>query len=83
MASIKLTLENLPSQNVITRKLCASDAVVVLVGHFDLVPGLSGANDNASGIAVLMAIAELLGGAAAATAALLQSPEFAELIENR
>ena len=59
-ASIKLTLENLPSQNVIAQKPGASDAVVVLGGHFDSVPGLSGANDNASGIAGLMAIAELL-----------------------
>ena len=57
---IKLTLEDLPSQNVIAQKPGASDAVVVLGGHFDSVPGLSGANDNASGIAVLLAIAELL-----------------------
>ena len=59
-ASIKLTFENLPSQNVIAQKPGASDAVVVLGGHFDSVPGLSGANDNASGTAVLLAIAELL-----------------------
>ena len=51
-ASIKLTLKNLPSQNVIAQKPGASDAVVVLGGHFDSVPGLSGANDNASGTAV-------------------------------
>jgi len=37
-ASIKLTLENLPSQNVIAQKSGASDAVVVLGGHFDSVP---------------------------------------------
>ena len=48
-ASIKLTLENLPSQNVVAQKPSASDAVVVLGGHFDSVPGLSGANDNAQG----------------------------------
>ena len=59
-ASIKLTLENLPSQNVIAQKSGASDAVVVLGGHFDAVPRLSGANDNASGTAVPLAIAELL-----------------------
>ena len=41
-ASIKLTLENLPFQNVIAQKPGASDAVVVLGGHFDSVPGLSG-----------------------------------------
>ena len=59
-ASIKLILENLPSQSLIAQKPGASDAVVVLGGHFDSVPGLSGANDNASGTAVLLAIAELL-----------------------
>jgi len=62
-ASIKLTLENLPFQNVIAQKPGASDAVVVLGGHFDSVPGLSGANDNASGTAVLLAIAALLADA--------------------
>ena len=59
-ASIKLTLKNLSSQSVIAQKLSASDAVVVLGGHFDPVPELSGANDNASGTALLLAIAELL-----------------------
>ena len=33
---------------------------MALGGHFDSLPGLSGANDNASGTAVLLAIAELL-----------------------
>ena len=33
---------------------------MVLGGRFDSVPGLSGPNDNASGTAVLLAIAELL-----------------------
>ena len=57
--SVKLTLANLLSQKVISPKPGASDAVVVLGGHFDSVPGLSRANDNASGITVLLAIAEL------------------------
>ena len=47
-------------QNVIAQKPGANDAVVALGGDFDSVPGLSGANDNASGISVLLAIAELL-----------------------
>ena len=45
---------------MIAQKPGAGDAGVVLGGHFDSVPGLSGANDNASGTAVLLAIAELL-----------------------
>jgi len=45
---------------VFAQKPGASDAVVALCGDFDSVPGLSGANDNASGISVLLAIAELL-----------------------
>ena len=56
-ASIALTLEDLLSQNVIAEKKGAGDAVVVLGGHYDSVPGTSGANDNASGTAVLLAIA--------------------------
>ena len=39
-AAIKPILENLSSQNVIAQKPGASDAVVVLGGHFDSVPGL-------------------------------------------
>lgn len=59
-ASIALTLEDLPSRNVIAEKAGPGDAVVVLGGHYDSVPGISAANDNASGIAVLLAIAESL-----------------------
>ena len=59
-ASIALTLADLPSQNVIAEKKGPGNAVVVLGGHYDSVPGVSGANDNASGTAVLLAIAEIL-----------------------
>ena len=59
-ASITLTLENLPSRNVIAEKKGPGDAVVILGGHYDSVTGISGANDNASGTAVLLAIAETL-----------------------
>ncbi|MCH7738439.1 MAG: M20/M25/M40 family metallo-hydrolase, partial [Chloroflexi bacterium] len=59
-ASIKLTFEELPSQNVIAEKKGPGEAVVVLGGHFDTVPGVSGANDNASGTAVLLALARML-----------------------
>ena len=59
-ASIALTLGDLPSQNVIAEKKGPGDTVVVLGGHYDSIPGIVGANDNASGTAVLLAIAESL-----------------------
>ncbi|MBC8279191.1 MAG: M28 family peptidase [Chloroflexi bacterium] len=64
-ASITLTLEERPSQNVIAEKPTkgTSEAVVVLGGHYDSIPDVSGANDNASGIAVLLTIAEMLADA--------------------
>ena len=59
-ASIALTLEDLPSQNVIAEKKGPGDAVVVFGGHYDTVAEVSGANDNASGTAVLLTIARML-----------------------
>jgi aminopeptidase YwaD len=59
-ASIALTLEDLPSQNVIAEKKGPSESVVVLGGHYDSVPGVAGANDNASGTAVLVTLARML-----------------------
>ena len=59
-ASIKLTLEDRPSRNVIAEKKGPGDAVVVLGGHYDTVPEILGANDNASGTAVLLTIAGML-----------------------
>ena len=59
-ASIALTLQDRPSRNVIAEKKGPGDAVVVLGGHYDTVPGVAGANDNASGTAVLLAVAENL-----------------------
>jgi len=59
-ASITLALADLPSQNVVADKQGPGDAVVVLGGHYDTVPEVSGANDNASGTAVLVTIAQML-----------------------
>ena len=59
-ASIALTLEDLPSRNVIAEKKGPGDAVVVFGGHYDTVAEVSGANDNASGTAVLLTIARML-----------------------
>ena len=51
-----------PSQNVIAEKRGPGDAVVVLGAHYDSLPNISGANDNASGTAVLLAVAGELSG---------------------
>ena len=59
-ASIALTLENLPSQNVVAEKKGPGEAEVVIGGHYDTVAEISGANDNASGTAVLLTIARML-----------------------
>lgn len=59
-ASIILALVERSSQNVIAEKTGPGDAVVVLGGHYDTVPEISGANDNASGTASLLTIARLL-----------------------
>jgi aminopeptidase YwaD len=45
---------------VIAEKKGPGDAVVVLGGHYDTVAEVSGANDNASGTAVLLTIARML-----------------------
>jgi aminopeptidase YwaD len=59
-ASIALTLKNLPSQNVVAEKKGPGEAEVVIGGHYDTVAEISGANDNASGTAVLLTIARML-----------------------
>ena len=50
----------LPSRNVIAEMPGRDGDVVVLGGHYDTVPGTDGANDNSSGIAVLLTLAEQL-----------------------
>ena len=50
----------LPSRNVIADVPGGDGDVVVLGGHYDTVPGTDGANDNSSGIAVLLTLAEQL-----------------------
>jgi Zn-dependent M28 family amino/carboxypeptidase len=51
-AAIVLTMRERTSRNVIAEKSGSGEAVVVLGGHYDLVAGIAGANDNASGTAV-------------------------------
>ncbi|MBI4298784.1 MAG: M20/M25/M40 family metallo-hydrolase [Chloroflexi bacterium] len=59
-ATIVVKTEKGPSQNVIAEKPGSGDKVVVLGGHYDTVPNVPGANDNASGTAVLLTLAQEL-----------------------
>ena len=61
-ATIKVTTEQLRSQNVIADMPGTDGRVVVMGGHYDTVPGVPGANDNGSGIASLVTAAEEIAG---------------------
>ena len=61
-ATVTVTVDSRPSQNVLAEKAGSGQGVVVLGAHYDTVPGVQGANDNGSGTAVLLAIAEELAG---------------------
>ena len=58
MYCLTVTVESLPSQNVVAEKSGSGEGVVVLGAHYDTVPNVEGANDNGSGTAVILAIAE-------------------------
>ena len=61
-ATVSVVRKELSSRNVITTKPGPGDAVVVLGAHYDSVPNLPGANDNAAGTAVLLTVAKSLAG---------------------
>ena len=50
-AAVSVIEELLSSRNVVAEKSGPGDAVVVLGAHYDTVPNIAGANDNASGTA--------------------------------
>jgi len=52
-----------PYRNIVARPRSAPSAPLVILGaHFDSVPGSPGADDNASGVAVLLEAARILSG---------------------
>ena len=59
-ATVSVVRKELFSRNVVAEKPGPGDAIVVLGGHYDSVPNVAGANDNASGTAVLLSIARSL-----------------------
>ena len=56
-ATVTVKTEERVSRNVVAEKPGLGEDVVVLGAHFDTVPNISGANDNASGTAVLLTVA--------------------------
>ena len=56
-ATVTVKTEERASRNVVAEKQGRGEDVVVLGAHFDTVPNISGANDNASGTAVLLTVA--------------------------
>ena len=61
-ATVSVVRKELSSRNVIAEKPGPGDDVVVLGAHYDSVPSLPGANDNAAGTAVLLTVAKSLAG---------------------
>lgn len=59
-ATLGVVAEMHPSQNVIAEKPGAGAGVLVLGAHYDTVPDVPGANDNASGAGVLLTLAQQL-----------------------
>ena len=60
--TLRLVVTVEQSRNVVALKPGGPAGIVVIGGHYDAVPGSPAANDNASGIAVALTIAEQLAG---------------------
>ena len=59
-ASVALEQSAEQSRNVVVEKPGTGGGVVIVGGHYDTVPDVDGANDNASGIAAVLTLAEEL-----------------------
>ena len=59
-ARLAVKFQDNPSQNVVAEKAGTGPGIVVLGGHYDTVPDVVGANDNASGTSVVLALAQEL-----------------------
>ena len=61
--SVNIETKELESRNVVAELKGDGDGLVIVGGHYDVVPQTeAGANDNTSGIAVVLALAEALSG---------------------
>lgn len=61
-ATVSLQIAESPSRNVIAENTGTASGVVVIGAHYDTVPNVPGANDNASGTAVILTMAQALSG---------------------
>ncbi len=61
-ATVEVAELETQSRNVVAEKAGTGEGMLVLGGHYDTVPDVDGANDNASGIGVLLALAQELKG---------------------
>lgn len=63
-AKVSIEQTSLPSRNVIAEKPGNSDSgeTVIVGAHYDTTPDTQGANDNGSGLSVVMTMAELTAG---------------------
>ena len=60
VASVTAQFDDIPSRNVVAELDGAGDDLVVLGAHYDTVPEVAGANDNGSGTAIVLTLAESL-----------------------
>ncbi len=61
--SVTLEVQNLESRNVIAEMKGYGDGIVIIGAHYDIVPAtIAGANDNTSGVALVLSLAEALAG---------------------
>ena len=61
--SVKIDTQELESRNVVAELKGSGDAVVIVGAHYDIVPQtVAGANDNGSGTAIVLSLAEALAG---------------------
>jgi hypothetical protein len=58
----RFAVDGRTSRNVVARWPTAKRYPVIVGGHMDTVPGSPGANDNASGVAVVLEVARLVAG---------------------
>ena len=61
--SVNVEVQEMESRNVVAEMKGIGDGLVIVGGHYDVVPATrAGANDNTSGIAVVLSLAEALAG---------------------
>ena len=60
--SVTVEADEFESRNVIAELEGTGDDVIIVGAHYDTVPGVAGANDNGSGTAIVLSLAETLAG---------------------